>query len=72
MIDRSPPRLVRTKGAVAFLHPCQGCGKLGAPFGSGVNLRKERLGTWWCGPNGCRADSAKAEAPTTGAQAVLF
>lgn len=66
-----PPRLatIRSSGAAVFLHECAGCGG-NAPFGVGVNLRKEQLGTWWCGPAGCR--KTKAEAPKSGAQAALF
>jgi hypothetical protein len=31
-----------------FIHPCHRCGQA-AVFGSGVSLRKGKLGTWLCG-----------------------
>ena len=31
-----------------FLHPCSVCGSDNAPFGKGVSLKKNKLGTWYC------------------------
>ena len=33
-----------------FIHDtCAGCGAIGASFGVGVSLRKNKLGLWYCG-----------------------
>lgn len=44
------PRMVRRgpTGTTVFIHPCCVCGHPDAPFGTAVNLRDERLGTWHC------------------------
>lgn len=31
-----------------FWHPCSVCGKVDAPFGYGVSLKHNKLGTWYC------------------------
>ena len=51
------PRLVRlqSSGATVFLHPCSVCGKPAA-FGEGVQVRKDKLGVWFCGEHRATAN----------------
>lgn len=35
-------------GRELLIHPCETCGVANAPFGYNVNLRKGKLGLWYC------------------------
>lgn len=41
-------RRIKSTGTYIFWHPCSVCGSRNAPFGYGVRLLKDQLGTWYC------------------------
>jgi len=46
-LDRTP----HFNAAGRFIHPCSICGRE-AILGTGVNVRADQLGTWYCGACG--------------------
>lgn len=49
MTDDRRPRMRPTRsGGAVFWHPCSVCGYIHAPYGKGVDLRKEKFGVWFC------------------------
>jgi len=45
---RSYTRADGSKGGPIFWHPCSICGNIDAAYGFGVDMRRDKFGTWYC------------------------